>query len=240
MTGGVILEMKIFFIGAGPGDPDLITVKGKRLLERADTIIYPGHSINRELLDHPDATLINSWNLSFEEVIMHIVEEVRKGRMVVKLHSGDPSLFENASVYLRALSEHGIDMEIVPGVSSIFAAAASLKAELAENQTLIVTRPAGEPWRKDYRFESGSIKGLSKYGAVMAVFIGTSHIRDIMKTVDYPAHTGVAVVYHASQSNEQIITGTVSDIADRVEEAGIKRGAAILIGITLHDRGDTA
>jgi len=225
--------MGVSFIGAGPGDAGLITVKGKRLIEDADTVIYPGPSINPEILEFSDGRKINSWDLSFEEVIACIVEEVGRGRAVVKLHSGDPSLFEGTSVYLHALAERGIQAEIVPGVSSLSAVAASLGTELAKDQALIVIRPAGEPWRDDYRFESGSIEELSGYGAAtaatMAIFIGSRYIREIMNTIGYPPDTEVSVVYHASWGDEEIVTGTVADIADKVEGIGIKRGAVILI-----------
>ena len=221
--------MGVSFIGAGPGDAGLITVKGKRLIERADTIIYPGSSINPEIFEFSDGNKINSWNLSFGEVIACIIEEVGRGRAVVKLHSGDPSLFEETSMYLRALSERGIRGEIVPGVSSLSAVAASLKTELTKDQALIVVRPAGEPWRDDYRFESGSIEELSGYGAAMVIFIGSRCIREIMNIIGYPPDTEVSVVYHASWDDEEIVTGTVADIADKVEGIGVRRGAAVLI-----------
>ncbi len=151
----------------------------------------------------------------------------------MKLHSGDPSLFEDVSVYLRALAEHGIQGRSVPGVSSLSAVAASLGTELTKDQALIVIRPAGEPWRDDYRFESGSIEELSGYGAAtaatMAIFIGSRCVREIMDIVGYPPDTEVSVAYHASWADEEIVTGTVADIADKVEEIGIKRGAVILI-----------
>jgi len=130
--------------------------------------------------------------------------------MVVKLHSGDPSHFEGLSVYLRALAERGIQAEIVPGVSSLSAVAASRGTELAKDQALIVIRPAGEPWRDDYRFESGSIEELSGYGAATAA-------------------TEVSVAYHASWADEEIVTGTVADIADKVEKIGVKRGEMLLM-----------
>lgn len=171
--------------------------------------------------------------MSFEEVIACIVEEVSRGRVVVKLHSRDPSLFEGASMYLRALSERGIQAEIVPGVSSLSAVAASLGTELTKGQALIVIRPAGEPWRDDYRFESGSIGKLSRYGATtaatMAIFIGSRYIREIMNTIGYPPDTEVSVAYHASWDDEEIVTGTVADIADKVEGIGVERSATILI-----------
>ncbi len=162
-------------------------------------------------------------------MIAYIIEEVGRGNTVVRLHSGDPSLFENISMQVRALTSHGIGVEIVPGVSSLSAIAAASRTELATNQTLIVTRSAGEPWRDGYRFESGSIRELSKHHATMAIFIGIKYIREIMATIDHPLDTPVAVVYHASWDDEHVITGTVADIADKVEKSGVKKGAAILI-----------
>lgn len=123
----------------------------------------------------------------------------------------------------------GFRRRSVPGVSSLSAVAASLRTELTKGQALIVIRPAGEPWRDDYRFESGSIEELSGYGAAMIIFIGSRCIREIMNTIGYPPDTEVSVAYHASWADEEIVTGTVSDIADKVEEIGIKRGAVILI-----------
>jgi len=153
--------------------------------------------------------------------------------MVVKLHSGDPSHFEGLSVYLRALAERGIQAEIVPGVSSLSAVAASRGTELAKDQALIVIRPAGEPWRDDYRFESGSIEELSGYGAAtaaaMAIFSGSRYSREIMDVVGYPPDTEVSVAYHASWADEEIVTGTVADIADKVEKIGVKRGEMLLM-----------
>ncbi len=221
--------MEVFFIGVGPGDPDLITIKGKRLIECADTVIYPGSSINAEILEFSSGKEINSWNLTDDEVVAYIIEEVNRGKTVVRLHSGDPSLFENISMHVRALMSHGIEVKIIPGVSSLSALAVASKTELTANQTLIVTRSAGEPWKDGYRFESGSIKELSEHHTTMAIFIGTKYIREIMAIVDYPPDTPVAVVYHASWDDEQVITGTVADIADKVEKSGVKRGAAILI-----------
>ncbi len=225
--------MGVSFIGAGPGDAGLITVTGIRLIERADTVIYPGSSINPDILEFSDGKKINSWDMSFEEVIACIVEEVNSGRAVVKLHSGDPSIFEGTTVYLRALAKRGIQADIVPGVSSLSAVAASLGTELVTDQALIVIRPAGEPWRDDYRFKSGSIEELSGYGAAtvaaMAIFIGSRYIREIMNIVSYPPDTKVSVAYHASWADEEIVTGTVANIADKVESIGVKRGAVILI-----------
>jgi precorrin-4/cobalt-precorrin-4 C11-methyltransferase len=218
---------RVFFIGAGPGDPELITVKGLRLLNNADLIVYAGSLVNPELLSDTNAQKINSYGMKLEDITSTIVEAVNKGKMVVRLHSGDSSLYGAIIEQINEFSKHGVEVEIIPGVSSLFAASAALGIQLTlkgVSETLIVTRPAGETLKKD------DLAGLSRHGATMAVFLGTHMIEKVMKTVEYPRDTPVAVVYHASWKDQKIIKGTVGDISEKVRSAGLTRSAMILIG----------
>jgi precorrin-4/cobalt-precorrin-4 C11-methyltransferase len=218
---------KIYFVGAGPGDPDLITVKGKRLLEEADLVIYAGSLVNPVLLDGLKAELMDSNNRSLEETTAAIINALGAKKKVVRLHSGDPSLYGAILEQMRPLEEAGVEIEVVPGVSSLFAASAALKTQLTlkgVSESLIVTRPAGTTLEKD------DLAYLSKAGSTMAIFLGVDKIREVMESLSLPKETPVAVVYHASWPDQQILVGSAGDIADKVESAGINRSALILVG----------
>lgn len=218
---------KIYFVGAGPGDPELITVKGQKMLECADLVVYAGSLVNPVLLDKINGQKIDSYGMRLEDITSTMVDAVKEGQKVVRLHSGDPSLYGAIIEQINELAKHDVDVEVVPGVSSIFATAAALGTQLTlkgVSETLIITRPAGETLEKD------DLAALSRHGATMAVFLGTRMIEEVMQAVEYPLDTPVAVVYHASWDDQQIIRGTVSDIADRVKAAGLTRSAMILIG----------
>lgn len=220
-------ENKIYFVGAGPGDPGLITVKGQKLIETADLVVYAGSLVNPELLENIKGKKIDSYGMKLEDIISEMAEAAKKGGKVVRLHSGDPSLYGAIMEQIDALAKHGIEVEIVPGVSSLFAAAAALGTQLTlkgVSETLIVTRPSGDTLEKDELAE------LSGHGATMAVFLGTHKIDEIMQAVEYPPDTPAAVVYHASWHDQEIIRGTVSDISAKVTAAGLTRSAIILIG----------
>ncbi|MFP4654126.1 MAG: precorrin-4 C(11)-methyltransferase [Methanohalobium sp.] len=218
---------KVYFVGSGPGDAKLITVKGRELLENADTVIYAGSLVNPEILEYTNGEMIDSYGLTLDEITSKIVNDVKAGKNVVRLHSGDPSLYGSILEQMDELKKYDIDVEIVPGVSSIFASAASLKTQLTLNgvsDSLIITRPAGKTLDKD------KIHELSKHHETMAVFLGTQKIEQIMEKVDYPSDTPVAVIYHASWNDEMVIKGTLADISQKVKDAGIKRSAMIIIG----------
>lgn len=218
---------KVYFIGAGPGDPELITVKGQRLLKTADLVVYAGSLINPVLLENINGRKINSYGMKLEDITRTMVESINRGERVVRLHSGDPSLYGAIIEQINELAKYDVDVEIVAGVSSLFATASALGTQLTlkgVSETLIVTRPAGETLEKD------DLAGLSRHGATMAVFLGTHLIDEVMQAVEYPPDTPAAVVYHASWEDQKIITGTVSDIAEKVKAAGFTRSAMILIG----------
>jgi precorrin-4/cobalt-precorrin-4 C11-methyltransferase len=219
--------MKVYFVGAGPGDPDLITVKGKRLLEEADLIVYAGSLINPQLLEGRKAELMDSNGQSLEATYAKIMDALRSGKKVVRLHSGDPSLYGAILEQMKPLEEAGVEVEVVPGVSSLFAASAALKTQLTlkgVSESLIVTRPAGTTLERD------ELAALSRHGTTLAVFLGIDKMRDIVASLDRPGDTPVAVVYHASWPDQRILLGTLADIAEKVEAAGISRSALILVG----------
>ncbi|MBN1133636.1 MAG: precorrin-4 C(11)-methyltransferase [Methanosarcinaceae archaeon] len=221
------MDNKVYFVGAGPGNPKLITVMGRELLENADLVVYAGSLVNPEVLDYSNGEKIDSYGMTLDEITSIMAENVKVGKNVVRLHSGDPSLYGAIVEQMEELEKHGIGVGLVPGVSSIFASAAALRTQLTLNgisDTLIITRPAGETLENDL------IKELSKYNTTMAVFLGTQKIEDIMARVEYSPDTPVAVVFHASWDDQQIIRGTVSDISQKVMDAGIKRSAMIIIG----------
>jgi precorrin-4/cobalt-precorrin-4 C11-methyltransferase len=227
MRGNTLTENKIYFVGAGPGDPELITVKGLRLLDSADLVVYAGSLVNPVLLNNLTCKKVDSYGMKLEDITRTMVEALKMGERVVRLHSGDPSIYGAIVEQINELAKHNVDVEIVPGVSSLFATAAAIGTQLTlkgVSETLIVTRPAGET------LEADDLAGLSRHGATMAVFLGTHRIEEIMQAVEYPPETPAAVVYHASWDDQQIIKGTVSNIAAKVKAAGLTRSAMILIG----------
>lgn len=226
--------MKVHFVGAGPGDPDLITVKGRRLLEEADLVVYAGSLVNPALLERLRAELVDSNGLSLEATTKRIMNALLEGKRVVRLHSGDPSLYGAVLEQMRPLEEAGVEVEVVPGVSSLFAASAALRTQLTlkgVSESLIITRPAGMTLERD------EIAELSRHGTTMAIFLGADRIRDIVRSLHLPEETPAAVVYHASWPDQRVLQGTLSDIAEKAEAAGITRSALILIGGVLRRSG---
>ncbi len=221
-------DMKVYFVGAGPGDPGLITVKGLELIKKADVLIYAGSLVNPSLVEaSPAGVKLDSHGMRLEGIVEAMVSGAREGKLVVRLHSGDPSLYGAIVEQIAELKKAGVEAEVVPGVSSMFAAAAALQTQLAlrgVSETVIVTRPAGATLEKD------DIAALSAHGATMVVFLGAEKVDDVMRRVKYPADTPAAVIYHVSWPDQKVIRGTVSDIADRAKKEGIERTALIIIG----------
>lgn len=218
----------VYFVGAGPGDAKLITLRGKELLEEADLVVYTGSLINRELLKYTKGETINSHNMQLEEITTLMSHSAHRGMKVVRLHTGDPTLYGAILEQIRGLEERGVNSEIIPGVSSLFATSAALKTQLTLKgvaETLIITRPRGTTLKED------ELASLSQHNNItMAIFLGTDKIRDITQRIQMPPETPAAVVYKASWRDEKIIRGSLKDIADKVEAANITRTAMILIG----------
>jgi len=228
--------MKLYFVGAGPGDPDLITVKGAKLLAGADLVVYAGSLVNPVLLKDLKAELVDSNTINLEDITDTMLEALRAGKNVVRLHSGDPSLYGAILEQMKTLEEAGVEVEVVPGVSSIFAVSAALKTQLTlkdVSESLIITRPAGTTLEQD----QDQIAALSRHGTTLAVFLGVDKIRQVVRSLEVPPETPIAVVYRASWPDEKIILGTLEDIAEKVEEAGIEKSAIILVGNVISRSG---
>lgn len=231
MRGGKMqdpTQPHVYFVGAGPGDPDLITVKGRGLLERADVLIYAGSLVNPALVAQSHAPVrLDSWGMNLEEIVAAMDLHAKAGKTVVRLHSGDPSLFGAIVEQITELKKRGVAVHIVPGVSSLFAAAAELQIELVLNgitDSLIITRPAGKTLAQDH------IPELSGLGATMAIFLGTDRFLEVTKKLTCPQSTPAAVVFHASWDDQKVIRGTVADIAQKARDAGIEKTALLIVG----------
>jgi precorrin-4/cobalt-precorrin-4 C11-methyltransferase len=224
----------VHFVGAGPGDADLITVKGRRLLEEADVLIYAGSLVHPDLVRLSRAALKrSSHGMHLQDLINLMEGAAREGKSVVRLHSGDPSLYGAIVEQVLALEDRGVPVTIVPGVSSMFAAAAALGTQLTlrgVSETLIVTRPAGKTLASDH------LRELSRHGATMVVFLGTEHLEEIVERVAYPPHTPAAVIYHASWEDEKIACARIGEIAARARAMGIDRTALLIIGNVVEPR----
>jgi precorrin-4/cobalt-precorrin-4 C11-methyltransferase len=230
----------VHFIGAGPGDPELITVKGARLLGEADVVIYAGSLVDRELVrtHAPHAEVHDSSSLTLEETTTLIAEAVLADKRAARLHTGDPSIYGAIQEQMAELDRLGINYEVVPGVTSAFAAAASLKQELTlpeVSQTVIITRLAG----KTPVPERESLSEIARIGATLVIYLSVSMIERVVTELlegAYTTETPVAVVFRASWPDERIIEGTLADIAVRAKEAGIGKQALILVGDVLKAR----
>lgn len=225
---------KVYFIGAGAGDPELITVKGRRLLNDADVVIYAGSLVNPALLDGIRAEIHDSAGMNLEEIICLVKEAFKQGKLIVRLHTGDPSFYGAISEQIERLRESGIDYEVVPGVSSAMAGAAALGQELTIpeiSQTVIFTRIEGRTPVP----EKEKLSGLARHQASMVIFLSAGMIEKVRDELleGYPDNTPVVVIERVSWPEEKIIRGTLKDIAEKVKEAGIKKTALIYVGEAL-------
>ncbi len=225
----------VIFLGAGPGDPDLITVKGRRLLDEADVIVYAGSLVNPALLEGVNAEVHDSAGLDLDGIMAIMVEAVRAGKKVVRLHTGDPTIYGAIREQMHRLDRENIGYEVVPGVSSALAAAAAVKAELTVpelTQTVIFTRQAGRtpvPERE-------SLRNLAAIQGSMCIFLSVSMMEQVVGELlagGYPPATPVAVVEKATWPEERIVRGTLVDIAGRIQASAIRKTAMILVGQAL-------
>lgn len=228
----------VFFIGAGPGDPELITVKGKRLLEEAGIIIYAGSLVNKKLLEYakPDCKVYNSAEMTLEQVIAVMEEGHREQKRIVRLHTGDPSIYGAIREQMDELDKRGMPYEVVPGVSSFAAAAAALKKEYTLpgiTQTLILTRMEG---RTEVPGKEG-IEALAAHSATMVIFLSVHMIDDLVDKLKtgYGENTPIAIVYKASWPEQKIIRGTLQTISGLVKKEGVRKTALVVVGSFLGD-----
>lgn len=222
----------ITFVGAGPGDVELITVKGFKKLQEADIVIYAGSLVNPELLEKLDShcTIHNSAYLNLEEIMEIMIQGEKEGKKVVRLHTGDTSIYGAVREQMDILRSKQISFEIVPGVSSFCGAAASLQEEYtlpAVTQTVILTRMEG----KTEVPQKESIEALAKHNATMILFLSISMIEEAVQKLlkGYDRNTPAAVVYKATWKEEKIVRGTLADIAQKTKTAGITKTALIIV-----------
>lgn len=224
----------IYFVGAGPGDPELITVKGRRLLETADVVIYAGSLVNPALLEGLKATIYDSASMNLDEIIEVMANAAGAGLTVVRLHTGDTAFYSAITEQIERLRPLGIAFEIVPGVSSAAAGAAILGQELTipdVSQSVIITRMEGRtPVPAAERLGS-----LSRHHASMIVFLSVGLIDEVVAELreGYDDQTPVIVVEKATWPGQRVIRGILADIAARVKEAGVRKTALIYVGDAL-------
>lgn len=228
----------VWFIGAGPGDPDLITVKGRKLLETADVVIYAGSLVNDKLLEctKEKCEIYNSAGMTLEQVIEVMEKAEASQKSVVRLHTGDPSIFGAIREQMDALDKKNIAYEVVPGVSSFFAAAAALKKEYTLpgiTQTVILTRMEGRtgvPGKED-------IASLAAHRTTMVIFLSVHRIDELVEKLKsgYEISTPVAIVYKASWPEQKMIRGTLETISELVKKEGIRKTALVVVGHFLGD-----
>jgi len=224
----------IYFIGAGPGDPELITVRGARLLAAADVIIYTGSLVNPRVLEYcrPEAVVYNSASMTLEEVLEVMRRAHREGLTTARVHTGDPGLYGAIQEQMDALDKERIPYAVVPGVSSFLAAAAAIPHELTlpgVSQTVILTRMEGRTAVP----ESEKIRALARHRATMCIFLSVGQMELLVRELlagGYADETPAVVVEKASWPEERIIRGTLGDIVARVRAAGITRTAMVLVG----------
>ena len=224
----------IYFIGAGPGAADLITVKGKELLEKADLVIYAGSLVNPELLKYckPECTSMNSATMTLEEVIAAMVPAAQAGQLVVRLHTGDPSVYGAHREQIDLLRSYNLDYEVVPGVSSFCAAAACLKAEYTlpnVSQSVIITRMEGRTPVPSHQ----KIADYAAHKATMVIFLSSGMLEKLQTELvrgGYRNDTPAAIVYKASWPDEKVIRCTVGTLAENAAKYGINKTALITVG----------
>jgi precorrin-4 C11-methyltransferase len=228
---------KVYFIGAGPGDPELLTLRGRRLIESADLVLYADSLVSPEICRYAsaEAEIIGTADQTLESIVDTMVSACRAGRLVARVHSGDPSIYGALHEQLAALEREDVPYEIVPGVSSAFAAAAELRAELTVPgvaQTVIFTRlpsrTAGVP--------KESLRELASHGATMAIFLSVTAVERVVEELragGYGPDTPAAVVYRATWPEQLVLRGRLDELAGLARQAGLKRQALILVGRAL-------
>jgi precorrin-4/cobalt-precorrin-4 C11-methyltransferase len=234
----MIME-KVHFIGAGPGDPELITIKGKKLIDEADVIIFAGSLVNPKVLDgrKENAEVHDSAYMSLDEVMDVMIPAVKAGKKVVRVHTGDPSIYGAIREQMVRLDKEGIEYDVIPGVSSFCASAAAVKKEFTlpgVSQTVIITRMEGRTPMPD----GEKLKDLAKHHASMCIFLSVNFMDELTKTLleaGYAPDCPMAVVYKASWPEQKIVYGTVSDMAQKVKENNISRQAMTMVGGFLGD-----
>ena len=229
--------MTVHFVGAGPGAPDLITLRGLRLIERCPICLYAGSLVPVEILAAvpPGAEVIDTAPLTLDEIVAHLTDAHRRGIDAARLHSGDPSLFGAIAEQMRRLEALGIPYDVTPGVSSFAAAAAALRRELTlpeVAQTVILTRTAT---RSSPMPNRETLEQLGSFGATLAIHLSINNLARVVRalTPHYGPDCPTVVAYRISWPDQLLICGTLCDIRDKVKDARIIRTALVLVGRAL-------
>ncbi len=229
--------MTVYFVGAGPGAADLMTVRGVRTLASCHVCLYAGSLVPRELLAEcpPDARLIDTAQLDLDRIVAELLRAHREGHDVARLHSGDPSVFSAVAEQMRRLDAAGVPYEVVPGVPAFAAAAAALKRELTVptvGQTVVLTRIAA---RATAMPEGEDLATLGRSRALLVLHLAAAYVDRVVEELlpYYGPECPAAVVAMASRPDEVVLRGTLADIASQVKEAGIVRTAVIMVGRSL-------
>jgi len=229
--------MTVHFIGAGPGAPDLITVRGLNLIRAARVILYAGSLVPEAVLAEAsaEARVIDTAPLDLDEIIAEIEAAHAAGQDVARVHSGDPSIYGAIAEQMRRLDELGIDYDVTPGVPAFAAAAAAMKRELTlagVSQTIVLTRTAV---RASSMPEGEDLETLGRSGATLAIHLSVNNLARVVRELEphYGTDCPVAVIYRVGWPDEQIIEGRLSDIREKVKATGITRTALILVGRVL-------
>jgi precorrin-4/cobalt-precorrin-4 C11-methyltransferase len=229
--------MTVYFIGAGPGDPELITVKGQRLIEQCPVILYAGSLVPREILqtvENKAEKIIDTASIDLDAILVHIEQAHAAGQDVARVHSGDPSIYGAIGEQIRRLDALGIPFEIIPGVTATSASAAWLGKELTlsgVSQTVIMTRYEGKtPFPERERLPE-----LARSGATLAIHLGITRIHKIVEELipHYGENCPVAVCYRTSWPDQDKVQGTLKDIVQKVRDKKFTRTSLILVGPVL-------
>lgn len=225
----------VYFVGSGPGDPELITIKAKRLLESADIVIYSGSLLNHEILNFAkkEANLFDAAKLDRNEIYEILRDSTKNGKLAIRFHDGDPGIFSTIREQIDRLEKDGLCCKVIPGITSLLGAAASMNLELTLpgiTQTIIITRAEFRTAVPDRE----KISELSKHGATMAFYLSVHLldrvIEELLKGGIYNNQTPVAIVYKATWDEEKILKGTIETISKKVKENRIVKTALIIVG----------
>ena len=237
----MIESSTVYFVGSGPGDPDLITLKAKKLVEIADVIVYSGSLLNPEILGYAKkhAKLVDAALIDRERIYEILRDSTREGKLAIRFHDGDPAIFSTIREQIDKLERDGLHCKVVPGITALLAAASELNTELTVpgiTQTIIITRAelrTPVPKRE-------SIAELAKHGATIAFYLSVHLIAEVvnelLKGGTYSNETPAAVIFRATWKDQKIIKGTLGDIAYKTKEARITKTAVVIVGEALSPR----
>ncbi len=238
-TSSMTISPAVYIVGAGPGDPDLLTVKALKLIQQADVLVYANSLVPPQILSaiRPSAEKIATANMTLEDIVPLMIERVREGKSVVRLHSGDPSLYSAIHEQMLQLSEAEVPFEVIPGISAFQAAAAKLNVELtipAQVQSIILTRISGRTQVP----ETEELSGLAAHKASLCLYLSARHVQasQVQLMKHYPAQTPVAICFRVGWPDEQITVVPLEKMAEVTESENLVRTTLYIISPALEDR----